>query len=162
MLKPLFDTGKPVVVTEFGNNTYQSDGKLAKILLGGGDTDFMSQLFHSFPVVGRFVRPRVRVIHPRDEAWQARKLVETLEILDAAGVDGAFVSQFESQTNPFDEDPKYDLDTTNQSLVKYYEGGKHGTTYPDMPWEPKESFRAVADFYAKFRLAEPDETAEAR
>jgi hypothetical protein len=33
--------------------------------------------------------------------------------------------------------------------VKYYEGGKHGATYPDMPWEPKESFRAVADYYAK-------------
>ena len=146
MLKPLFDTGK-VVVTEFGYNTYQSDGKLAKVVLGGGDADFWSQFFHSFPVVGRFVRPKVRVIHPRDEAWQARKLVETLKILDAAGVDGAFVSQFESQTNPFDENPKYDLDTTNQSLVKYYEGGRHGTTYPDMPWEPKESFRAVADFY---------------
>ncbi len=149
MLKPLFDSGKPVVVTEFGHNTYQSDGKLAKVVLGGGDADFWSQFFHSFPVVGRFVRPKVRVIHPRDEAWQARKLVETLEILDAAGVDGAFVSQFESQTNPFDEDPKYDLDTTNQSLVRYYEGGRHGTTYPDMPWEPKESFRAVADYYAK-------------
>ncbi len=27
--------------------------------------------------------------------------------------------------------------------------GKHGTTYPNMPWEPKESFRAVADYYAK-------------
>ncbi len=149
MLKPLFDTGKPVVVTEFGCNTYKSDGKLIPVILGGGDTDFWSQFFHSFPVVGRFVRPKVRVIHPRDEAWQARKLVETLEILDAAGVDGAFVSQFESQTNPFDEDPKYDLDTTNQSLVRYYEGGKHGTTYPDMPWEPKESFRAVAEYYAK-------------
>ena len=154
MLKPLFDTGKPVVVTEFGNGTYQSDGKLAQVLLGGGDTDFRSQFFHSFPVVGRFVRPKVRVIHPRDEAWQARKVVETLETLDAAGVDGAFVSQFESQTNPFDEDPKYDLDTTNQSLVKYHEGGKHGTTYPDMPWEPKESFRAVADYYAGLQTAQ--------
>jgi len=149
MLKPLFDTGKPLVVTEFGNNTYQSDGKLLNAMLGGGDTDFFSQLFHSFPAVGRFVRPKVRVIHPRDEAWQARKVVETLEVLDAAGVDGAFVSQFESQTNPFDEDPKYDLDTTNQSLVKYYEHGRHGTTYTDMPWEPKESFKAVADYYAK-------------
>ena len=89
----------------------------------------------------------MRVVHPRDEAWQARKVVETLEILDAAGVEGAFVSQFISQTNPYDEDPKYDLDTTNASVVKYYEGGKHGTTYPDMPWEPKESFRAVADYY---------------
>jgi len=26
--------------------------------------------------------------------------------------------------------------------------GKHGSTYPDMPWEPKESFKAVADYYA--------------
>ncbi len=149
MLKPLFDSGKPVVVTEFGYGTYQSDGKLAQVLLGGGDVDFRSQFFHALPVVGRFVRPKVRVIHPRDEAWQARKVVETLEILDAAGVDGAFVSQFVSQINPFDEDPKYDLDTASSSLVKYYEGGKHGTTYPDMPWEPKESFRAVADYYAK-------------
>ncbi|MGA2874251.1 MAG: abortive infection protein [Nitrososphaerales archaeon] len=29
------------------------------------------------------------------------------------------------------------------------EVGKHGTTYPDMTWEPKESFRAVADYYSK-------------
>src|SRR5271170_837601 len=133
MLKPLFDSGKPVVVTEFGHGTYQSDGKLAQVLLGGGDVDWKSQFFHSLPVVGRFVRPKVRVIHPRDEAWQARKVVETLEILDAAGVDGAFVSQFESQINPFDEDPKYDLDTPSSSLVKYYEKGRHGTTYRDMP-----------------------------
>ena len=27
--------------------------------------------------------------------------------------------------------------------------GMHGSTYPDMPWEPKESFKAVADYYAK-------------
>jgi hypothetical protein len=154
MLKPLFESGKPVVVTEFGNGTYQSDGKLVQVLLGGGDTDFWSQFFHTLPVVGRFVRPKVRVIHPRDEAWQARKVVETLEILDAAGVDGAFVSQFESQVNPFDEDPRYNLDTTNMSLVKYYEGGKHGTTYPDMPWEPKESFKAVADCYAGLQPAQ--------
>jgi hypothetical protein len=149
MLKPLFETGKPVVVTEFGHNTYQSDGKLVQVLLGGGDVDFWSQFFHTLPVVGRLVRPKVRVVHPRDEAWQARKVVETLGILDAAGVDGAFVSQFESQINPFDEDPKHDLDTPSSSLVKYYERGKHGTTYPDMAWEPKESFRALADYYAK-------------
>lgn len=32
------------------------------------------------------------------------------------------------------------------SLVKTYASGR-GATYPDMTWEPKESFRAVADFY---------------
>lgn len=26
---------------------------------------------------------------------------------------------------------------------------QHGATYPDMPWEPKEAFNAVADFYAR-------------
>jgi hypothetical protein len=25
----------------------------------------------------------------------------------------------------------------------------HGVTYPDMPWEPKESFRAVAEYYSR-------------
>jgi hypothetical protein len=34
------------------------------------------------------------------------------------------------------------------SLVKTYPN-KNGATYPDMPWEPKASFRAVADFYAQ-------------
>jgi hypothetical protein len=29
------------------------------------------------------------------------------------------------------------------------EVGRHGQTYPEMPWEPKESFRAVAEYYAK-------------
>jgi hypothetical protein len=33
-------------------------------------------------------------------------------------------------------------------LVKSYGGGKHGTTYPDMLWEPKK-FRAVAEYFAK-------------
>jgi hypothetical protein len=33
------------------------------------------------------------------------------------------------------------------SLVRYLERGR-GTTYPDMPWEPKRSFHAVAEFYA--------------
>lgn len=29
------------------------------------------------------------------------------------------------------------------------EVGKHGTTYPDMTWGPKESFKAVANYYAR-------------
>ena len=27
------------------------------------------------------------------------------------------------------------------------EVGKHGDTHPDMPWEPKEPFKAVANYY---------------
>jgi hypothetical protein len=33
------------------------------------------------------------------------------------------------------------------SLVKSY-AGAYGSTYPDMTWEPKKAFHAVADFYA--------------
>jgi hypothetical protein len=33
------------------------------------------------------------------------------------------------------------------SLVKTCAQG-HGTTYPDLPWEPKQAFGAVASFYA--------------
>ena len=36
---------------------------------------------------------------------------------------------------------------TSTSLVKTYERG-HGTTYPGLPWEPKQAFSAVASFYA--------------
>ena len=76
------------------------------------------------------------------------KIVETVSILDQAGVAGAFASGFISQITPYSDLPKYDLDMASSSLVKYYEGGKKGTTYPDLPWEPKESFRAVAAYFA--------------
>jgi hypothetical protein len=36
---------------------------------------------------------------------------------------------------------------TSTALVKTYERG-HGTTYPGLPWEPKQAFDAVASFYA--------------
>ncbi len=39
------------------------------------------------------------------------------------------------------------------SLVKTYAHG-HGATYPDMAWEPKEAFHAVAEFYGK-QAAQP-------
>jgi hypothetical protein len=44
-------------------------------------------------------------------------------------------------------DPHHDLDMTATSLVKTYARG-HGSTYPDMAWEPKQAFGAVASFYA--------------
>ncbi len=149
MLKPLLETGKPVINTGFGYGTYESDGKLAKVVVAGGDVDTLSLFLHSLPVLGRLVRPRVRSVHKRDEAWQARKLEETLGILDAAGVEGTFVDTFVSQINPYDDNPRHDLDATNLSLVKSYDGGRKGETYPDMPWEPKESFRSLSKYYAE-------------
>ncbi len=40
------------------------------------------------------------------------------------------------------------LDMASYGLVKSYADGKRGVTYPEMTWEPKESFRAVAERYA--------------
>ena len=155
MLEPSFKHGKSVVVTEFGYaTTHGGMGERGLLLSAAGLEESIineySQFFHyGIPLLGRFVRPHLNGEHVRDEAWQAKKIVETLEILDTAGVDGAFIMQFLSQITPFSEIPRYDLDMASSTLVKYYEGGRRGTTYPDMNWEPKESFRAVADYFAK-------------
>jgi hypothetical protein len=147
MLRPLLARGKPVVVTEFGMRTYQGaegeDGAL-----GFGVTDPMRVFLHQLPVVGRLFRERLNGDYRRDEAMQARELTETLAILEATGVDGAFVSDFVSPEATLSDKPRYDLDMNSFSLVKTYRHGK-GTTYPDMNWEPKQSFKAVADFYAR-------------
>ena len=154
MLEPSFKHGKPVVVTEFGYATtrggigdvglLRSTAGLEESIING-----KSQYLHyKLPVLGRLVRPRLNGDHVRNEAWQAEELVETLGILDAVKVDGAFISTFLSQITPYNDKPKYDLDMASSSLVKYYEGGRMGTTYPDLPWEPKESFRAVAAYFA--------------
>jgi len=95
------------------------------------------------------VRPHLIGNHIRDEEWQANKLVENLSVLDSAGVDGAFIFQFISQIAPYNDIAYYDLDMASSSLVKYYEGGKCGSVYPNMSWDPKESFKAVANYYAK-------------
>jgi hypothetical protein len=153
MLEPSFKHGKPVVVTEFGCATTRGgigDVGLLRSTAGleKGIINVVSQYLHyKLPVLGRLVRPSLNGNHVRDEAWQAEELVETLGILDAVKVDGAFISQFLSQITPYSDTPKHDLDMASSSLVKYYEGGRRGTTYPDMPWEPKESFKAVAAYY---------------
>ncbi len=149
ILKPAFESGKPVVITEFGVQTYKG----AEVNGAGLGGDIIAEKFrylhYKLPLLGGLIRPRLASgKYVRDEGLQARELVDQLTVLDNAGIHGAFVSTFLEQTKPYDDDPRYDLDMGSLSLVKYYEGGKrHGTTYPDMPWEPKESFRAVAEYY---------------
>jgi len=98
--------------------------------------------------VGRFIRPRVKRVSERDENLQASNLINQLELLDRAGVDGGFIFTFAFSIFPYDDNPLYDLDRASASLVKSYADGRHCITYPDMLWEPKESFHAVADYYA--------------
>ena len=146
MLEPLLARGKPVVVTEFGMRTYQGaegDGGT----LGFGVADDKSVFLHQLPAVGRLFRERLKGDYVRDEAMQARELTETLAILEAAGVDGAFVAEFVTPEATVSDEPRHDLDMNAFALVKTYRHGR-GATYPDMNWEPKQSFSAVADFYA--------------
>ena len=60
-------------------------------------------------------------------------------------MDGAYVCTFVEPLSTVDEDPHYDLDMSSLGLVRML---GHGTssTHPGMPWEPKASFRDVADF----------------
>jgi len=154
MLVPSFKHGKPVVITEFGYaTTHGGIGDGGMLLSSAGLEKSLinetSQALHfMLPGLGRFIRPRLNGVHVRDEAWQAAQLTETLDVLNCAGVDGAFIFQFASQITPYDANPKYDLDMASSSLVRYFEGRRRGTTYPEMPWEPKESFKAVASYYA--------------
>lgn len=147
MLKPLLDQGKPVIIMEFGCCTYQgaeeAGGRAFDIV------DIKSLVLHQIPLLGKFVKPRLKGPYVRDEALQAREIIEPLTIFDEVGVSGAFVYTFVFPNNPYDDTPLYDLDMASYSLVKSYAQRRHGTTYTDMTWEPKESFRAVAEYYAK-------------
>ena len=146
MLQPFLSTGKPVIVTEFGMRTY--GGAESSGTLGFGVIDTTRLWLHTRPVIGRFVRPRLKGVFHRDEAMQARELADTLDELERSGVAGALLTTFVTPEAHTDDDPRYDLDMDSMSLVKSLPDGRHGIVYPDMPWEPKEAFAAVAYHFA--------------
>ena len=147
MLQPFLAVGKPVIATEFGMRTFR--GAESSGAPGFGVTDTTRLFLHTRPVVGRFFRPRLKGSFERDETMQARELEETLDELDQSGVAGALLSTFVTPEAHLDEDPRYDLDMDSMSLVKSLPVGRHGITYADMTWEPKESFAVVADHFSR-------------
>ena len=142
LIKQYFVSNKPVVIAEFGCCTFQGAEDM-----GGMGWDIVD--WGKMP-------PQLKGAYVYDQGVQARELTDQLRILDEVGVDGAFVFTF-VQPGPDIQDAvimealkdlTFDPDIVSYSLVKSYID-RRGTTYPDMPWEPKESFKAVADFYAK-------------
>jgi hypothetical protein len=132
-LKRHFKHDKPVVITEVGLCTYQgAEDKGAR----------------GFMIVDPKDQQRLNGDYIRDEELQARELIEMLQILDGAGVDGVFVFTFVSPALTYSESPRRDLDMASYSLVKSFTD-RYGMTYPDMVWEPKESFKAVGDYFAR-------------
>jgi hypothetical protein len=138
-VRSLVAGGKPVAITGFGTATYRGagdrGGRTMEILEYDEDTGAPECLD------GTYVR---------DEAGQAAYLRELLEIFDSEGVDSAFVFLFALSNYPHrpDGDPRYDLDLASPGIVKVLED-RHGDTYPDMAWEPKAAFSAVAGCYSR-------------
>ena len=140
-------TGKPVAITEFGFAACRDAANPE--FLGTFNATPLSLLGSQIPVIRQRIRPRVRTVHPRDEQAQARLLIDQLEMLDQAGVDGAFVMSFSFPLAPYGEDPRHDIDATALSIVRTLPRGEHGTTYPGVGWEPKEAFHAIARYYSQ-------------
>ena len=88
-------------------------------------------------------RPRSPTNSPRASAPYLREL---LEIFDAAGVDSAFVFAPYGFPHRPDGDARDDLGLASPGIVKVSDN-RHGDTYPDLPWEPKAAFAALAGRY---------------
>lgn len=144
-IRRLQATGKPVAITELGFAACR-DADNPEFLSTFNATP-LSMLGSRLPGVGRFIRPRVRTVHQRDERTQADLLVDQLTTLDRAGADGAFVMSFSFPLAPSSENPRYDIDATALSIVRTLPRGQRATTYPDLGLAPKQAFHAIARHY---------------
>ena len=129
-----FASGKPVVITEVGLCCYR--GAEDKGARGFMIVDAANP--RQFRLDGDYVR---------DEALQARELIDLLKIIEASGAEGAFAFTFVTPALVHNADPRLDIDMAGYGIVKSYPAGKHGTIYPDMTWDPKEAFKALAAYY---------------
>jgi hypothetical protein len=136
-VRTLVGQGKPVAITEFGTASFGGAGDVGarglEIVEYDKDT--------GAPV-------RLNGHYVRDEAAQAAYLHELLEVFDSEGVDSAFVFIFAlaDHVHRPDGDPREDLDLASYGIVKVFED-RLGDTYPDMQWEPKAAFTAVAEHF---------------
>jgi hypothetical protein len=136
-IRSLVAGGVPVAITGFGAATYQGAGDR-----GGRGMEIVEYDQDTGTPV------RLNGEYVRDEAGQATYLRELLEIFGSEGVDSAFVFLFALDGFPHRPggDPRDDLDLASPGIVKMLEG-RHAGTYPDMAWEPKAAFGAVAECY---------------
>ncbi|MGI5488935.1 hypothetical protein [Microtetraspora malaysiensis] len=84
--------------------------------------------------------------HTRDEREQVTCLRELLDVSESEGVDSVFWTPFAHYDLPHHDDPERDLGMGSYGVVKVLDG-RPGGTCPDMPWESKAAFTALADRY---------------
>ena len=73
-------------------------------------------------------------------------------MFDAEGIDSALYT-FARYDLPHRAGPAADLDMASAGVVKVLDetgaGRVRGRRYPDMPWEPKAAFDALADWFGR-------------
>ena len=134
--------GKPVAATEFGCATYRDAGNVASYI---DQIIVWDDAGRAIGLNGNFAR---------DEHEQANYVRELLDIFAAEGIDAAFVYTFARYDLPHRDDPAEDLDMASAGVVKVFDRqstarDRHSRRYPDMPWEPKAAFDAVADWFGR-------------
>jgi hypothetical protein len=134
-IRALVAQGKPVAITEFGCATYK--GAADKGARGGMIVEWDDTIT---PL-------RLDGDYTRDETEQVTYLRELLGVFEDVGVDTAFVYTFANYHLPHRADPRDDLDMASYGVVKVLQD-RPGETYPDMAWEPKPAFSALADHYS--------------
>ncbi len=126
--------GKPVYIAEFGTASYAQAEEKA---------------FHYWDIVDRSTAvPTIMPGYTRDEGAQAAYYLKMLDIFERAGARGAAVGDFIHPTHPYSDDPRFDLDMASLTIVKTI---RDDFTDPASAYrfEPKESFRAIAGYYAR-------------
>jgi hypothetical protein len=121
----IVESGKPVVVTEFGCGSFVGAERR-----GPG----------SFLIVNWFASPpRIKEGHVRDEGTQAAYLEDLITLYSERGVHGCFVYTFAMPDFPHSPDPRLDLDMAGFGVVKILD---------PTHWEPKAAFWSVARLYS--------------
>jgi len=130
--------GKPVAITEFGCAPYRGAGDTT----GSFDPIVWDDRAHAIGLKGDFVR---------DEQEQAAHVREVLDVYESVGIDAAFVYTFARYDLPHRSAPAVDLDMASAGVVKVFDdpAAARDRRYPDMPWEPKAAFDAIAETYAR-------------
>ncbi|WP_250564336.1 hypothetical protein [Sphaerisporangium fuscum] len=131
-LRSYFRHGKPVAVTEFGTCAYTGAGARGGMAWAIVDHEATP--------------PRLNGDYVRDEDEQVRYLTDLLAIFEEEAVDTAFWFTFAGYHMPYDPDPRLDLDLGAYGVVRVLKDGT-GTAYPDLAWEPKKAFHALAAAY---------------
>ncbi|KQL43998.1 hypothetical protein AN963_21370 [Brevibacillus choshinensis] len=133
-IKKLASSNKPLVISEFGCTTFKGAFNL------GARGMFIVEWDGARAV-------RLTGSYERDESEQSQYFNDSINVFEEAGVDTAFWCTFACHNLSYDEDPNHDFDRASYGIVRVLKDS-HGTTYPDMPWEPKEVFYTIAARHA--------------